>query len=242
MNELDKLKLKVSQYVLDNFVEDGISIGLGTGSTVNFFLKLLGERIKEGKIKDVVGLPSSLKTEKMCEKYGVPYEHSVAVIDRLRLAVDGADRVDEDLNMLKGLGGAFVREHFVSSVSPKVLYIMDKTKRTKFIYEKEGVLPVEVLPFEHEYVIKWLEEEVRDYIVSIKKRGYRSDNGNIIVDLVFKPMKSKEEWDEFISKIIAFPTILGTGYFRVFDKYTAIIAYENKIEIIDGAYILEEYD
>ena len=166
-------------------VRSGMRLGLGTGSTVAQFLRHLGTRIERGEISGVVGVPTSVRTEKAARELGIPL---VALEDArtLDLTVDGADEVDPRLDLVKGLGGALLREKMVAQASDRMLVIADDSKLVGRLGTVAPV-PVEVVPFGHVSHVAWLRDLGGEPGVRSGGNGhpYRTDNGNLIVDCRF---------------------------------------------------------
>lgn len=125
-----------------DYVEEGMTIGLGTGSTANFFVELLAEEIAEGLV--VRGVPTSEATRRLAESHGVPLV-DIEQVDRMHLTVDGADELDESAQLIKGGGGALLREKIVASSSDLMIAIADPSKQVETL--GKFPLPVEVTPF-----------------------------------------------------------------------------------------------
>jgi ribose 5-phosphate isomerase A len=169
-------------------VESGMVLGLGHGSTVQFALEALAERIKAGEIKDVIGVPSSQKTQSEATRLGIPLG-DLNDYEELDLAIDGADEVDPQLNLIKGGGGALLREKIVAQASRRVAIIVDESKLSDRLGTRFP-LPVEVLPF------AW--QRQRDFIAELGGNPVRredasgrpilSDQGNYLLDCKFGPM------------------------------------------------------
>src|SRR6201993_1039095 len=138
---MDALKRQAAARALEE-VRDGMKLGLGTGSTAKHFVELLGERVRSGL--DVVGVPTSEATRIDAERCGIPLT-SLDEIDRLDLTVDGADEIDPALNVIKGGGGALLREKIVAAASDRMIVIADETKWVDAL--GRFPLPVEVIPF-----------------------------------------------------------------------------------------------
>lgn len=155
----DRLKQKAAQEAMQ-FVESGMWLGLGTGSTTAHFIRLLGEALQAGKLQDITGVPTSVNTAKLARSVGIPLNTlsdrlGSAGLPRLDLAVDGADEVDPHLNLIKGLGRAELREKIVESYTERLLIIVDESKLVRRL--GEGPLPVEIASFEAELHVRWLE-------------------------------------------------------------------------------------
>jgi len=133
--------LKAAARALEQ-VRDGMKLGLGTGSTAKHFVELLGERVRAGL--DVIGVPTSEATRADAIRCGVPLT-TLDDIDRLDLTVDGADEIDPALNLIKGGGGALLREKIVAAASDRMIVIADESKWVDVL--GRFPLPIEVIPF-----------------------------------------------------------------------------------------------
>jgi ribose 5-phosphate isomerase A len=138
---MDGLKRQAAARALEH-VRDGMRLGLGTGSTAKHFVELLGERVRAGL--DVIGVPTSEATRTDAVRCGIPLT-TLDDIDRLDLTVDGADEIDPSLNLIKGGGGALLREKIVAAASDRMIVIADDTKSVDVL--GRFPLPVEVVPF-----------------------------------------------------------------------------------------------
>jgi len=138
---MEALKRQAAARALDD-VRDGMKLGLGTGSTAKHFVALLGERVRAGL--KVVGVPTSEATRADAERCGIALT-SLDEIDRLDLTVDGADEIDPQLNLIKGGGGALLREKIVAAASDRMIVIADESKWVAAL--GRFPLPIEVIPF-----------------------------------------------------------------------------------------------
>jgi ribose 5-phosphate isomerase A len=138
---LDGLKRQAAARALEH-VESGMKLGLGTGSTAKHFVELLGERVRGGL--KVIGVPTSEVTRADAERCGIRLT-TLDEIDRLDLTVDGADEIDPNLNVIKGGGGALLREKIVAAASDRMIVIADETKWVAHL--GRFPLPIEVIPF-----------------------------------------------------------------------------------------------
>ncbi|MEZ5977534.1 MAG: ribose-5-phosphate isomerase RpiA [Planctomycetota bacterium] len=162
------------------FVEDGTTLGLGTGSTVRPFLEALGERIAKEGLR-VRGVPTSEDTARRAEQLGIPLA-SLDEVTAIDLTVDGADEIDGAFDMIKGGGGALLREKVVARLTTREVIVADASK----VVTKLGTtfdLPIEVVPFALSYVQR--EVERVGLVPKLRVRDgapYRTDNGNLILD------------------------------------------------------------
>ena len=166
-------------------VESGMRLGLGTGSTAAHFLVHVADRIRRGDVTDVVGVATSVRTEKTARALGIPLG-TLSGLDRLDLAVDGADEVDPELNLIKGLGGALLREKMVVQAADRFLVIVDDSKLVNRLGER-APLPVEVVPFEFESQVAWLRGlgAVPELRTDADGEPCLTDNGNVLLDCGF---------------------------------------------------------
>jgi ribose 5-phosphate isomerase A len=135
------------------YVREGMVIGLGTGSTTAHFVDLLGCQWQLGTLRDIVGVPTSEASAERARSFGIPLT-TLAEHPHLDLAVDGADEVDPNLNLIKGLGRALLREKIVEIHAGNLIIIADETKLVPRL--GRGPLPLEVLPFGLEAHLRWL--------------------------------------------------------------------------------------
>lgn len=205
MNQTDLHKMHVGEKAV-TYIKDGMTVGLGSGSTVNWMLKKLGERVQEGLT--MKGIPTSTKTEKLAKAYGIPLT-SFAEIDRIDLAIDGADEVDENLNLIKGGGGSLLREKIVDARAKQLLIIVDESKQVTRL--GKFPLPIEVVPFGWEMVAK----EIANLggKPQLRKLGndiFVSDNGNYILDCAFNEI---DRPGQLHNQLKALTGVVETGLF-----------------------------
>lgn len=144
MNIQDELKKKAAIYAVD-FIESDMVIGLGTGSTAYFAIMRIGERIQNGDLQNIVGIPSSERTEKLAHGLNIPLT-DLDAHPEIDLTIDGADEVDPDLNLIKGGGGALLREKIIAQASRRNIIIVDESKLSPLLGTTWAV-PIEVVPF-----------------------------------------------------------------------------------------------
>jgi ribose 5-phosphate isomerase A len=165
-------------------VRDRMTVGLGTGSTASYVLEELARRIREEGWR-IHGVPTSEQTALLARRLGIPLTTLDATPD---VALDGADQVDPALNLIKGGGGAHVREKLVALAARRVVIVGDHTKAVPRL---RGPVPLEVLPFALPWVMRALPDRVPDGTPQVRLRDGRpvvSDNGNILMDLVCGPL------------------------------------------------------
>ena len=180
----DALKRAAASRALES-VRSGMVLGLGTGSTIAFFLELLGERVRAGELNGVVGVPTSRRTAEIARGLGIPVSRLRAG-PRLDLTVDGADEVDPEGGLIKGLGGALLREKIVAQASDRFIVIVDEGKVVERLGTR-GPLPVEVTRFGssgHQAFVEDLGAEVAPRRAEDGSR-YVTSNGNYILDARF---------------------------------------------------------
>jgi ribose 5-phosphate isomerase A len=210
----DELKKQVGYKAVDDYVESGMVVGLGTGSTAAFAVERVGELLKSGKLKDIVAVPTSVRTKEQAESLGIPLTTLGTKESRysdLDVAIDGADDVDPALNLVKGGGGALLREKMVEECAKKFIVIVDESKIGKGLGPGFPV-PVEITPFCWEHTLAAVAKlpSVAGCEAKIRMGSAATgstvdgdeiavtDNGNYIVDLFFKeplkdPAKAAEE-------------------------------------------------
>jgi ribose 5-phosphate isomerase A len=181
---LDELKRQAAARALD-YVQGGMKLGLGTGSTAKHFVELLGARVRDGL--DVVGVPTSETTRNDAIRCGIRLT-TLDEIDRLDLTVDGADEVDPSLDLIKGGGGALLREKIVAAASDRMIVIADDSKWVETL--GRFPLPIEVVPFGLGATRRAIEKSFADCGISgqlVMRKGqdghvFVTDGGHWIVD------------------------------------------------------------
>lgn len=175
----NELKAQVGQEAV-KYIEDGMIVGLGTGSTVRYMVDALGERVKNEGLH-IVGVTTSNRTTEQAESLGITIK-DIDDVDHIDLTIDGADEVDDDFNGIKGGGGALLWEKIVNNASTKNMWIVDQSKLVPRIGEF-GV-PVEVIPFGAQHVFNSFEK--KGYNPQWRMDGdhkYRTDENNFIIDI-----------------------------------------------------------
>lgn len=178
------LKQQAAVYAV-NMVEDGMVLGLGTGSTFAYALEELGARVASGRLRSIVGVPTSEATARRARELGIPLT-TLAEHPELDMVIDGADEVDPQLDLIKGLGGALLREKIVAIAAKRFVTIVDESKLVDRLGTR-GPLPVEVVPFAWEVHARWLSALGCRAELRRNSDGspYVTDNHNFIVHCTF---------------------------------------------------------
>ena len=222
-------KIRAAEKALE-FVETGMKIGLGSGSTANEFIKLLSLKIKEGF--DIEGVVTSQDTENLAKELNIPLT-SLQEVKSLDITIDGTDEVDSDLSLIKGGGGALLREKIVAYNSEKLIIIADDSKKV----DKLGnfKLPVEVSIYEDSAtnlkILRKLEEVGYYGSSSIRKSqnaNFITDSGNYIYDFSLGSIDEPYIVDQLLNSI---PGVIGHGLFIDLADIV-IIANEESVEIL----------
>jgi ribose 5-phosphate isomerase A len=170
------------------FVQSGMVVGLGTGSTAIFATRRIGQLLREGTLTEVVGIPTSSVTEQEARRLGIPLLDAAMPRD-VDVTIDGADEVDPALSVIKGAGGALLREKIVAQASRRVIIVVDESKLSDTLGTR-FVLPVEVLPFGWEAQARFLQSLGARVTPRQAADGapFATDQGNRILDCAFGPM------------------------------------------------------
>lgn len=199
MTDRDELKQAAGERAAD-WVEPGMVVGLGTGSTAIYAIRRIGALIQSGELRDVLGVPTSKASEAAALEVGIPLttlgEHPV-----VDLTIDGADEVDPELNLIKGAGGALLREKIVAQASLREVIVVDEAKLSPMLGSSHA-LPVEIVPF------AWRPEE--EYLADLGadvnvRRGadndvYVTDEGNWIMDCTFAPIQDLQRLSDRLAR------------------------------------------
>ncbi len=182
-------------------VTDGMKVGLGTGSTVHYTLLALGRRVKEEGL-DIVGVPTSVRTERTSLEVGIPLG-DLDELGRLDITIDGADEVDPHLNLIKGLGGALVREKIVAAHTRELVIIVDSSKMVEVLGTRSP-LPVEVFKMGHKRLHSALADLGCAPALRMDDDGspFVSDNGNYIYDCRFERIPRPHDLEMEINNVI----------------------------------------
>ena len=230
MDSLELKKIAAAKAV--EFVEDGMRLGIGTGSTANEFIRLLAERVKAGL--HITGVATSKRSEKLCHELGIP----VATLDEtphLDLDIDGADEIDPHLALIKGGGGALLREKIVAFASSQMLVIADSSKLVKTL--GAFPLPIEINPFgleaTREAIIKVADR--LELVPNIKLRArddktFVTDGGHFILDASFGRISDPERLSKALFSI---PGVVEHGLFLNLAKKSVVAMANGEIKVLE---------
>ena len=192
-------------------VQSGSIVGLGTGSTTAYMIQFLGDRLKSGELKDIIGIPTSFQAEVLAKQYSIPLT-TLDAVDRIDIAIDGADEVDPQKNLIKGGGAAHTREKIVDYLAEQFIVVVDSSK----IVDRLGSsfpVPVEVIPMALAPVMRALKKlggnpELR---MGIRKAGpVITDQGNMVIDVKFDTIDDPAGLEKTLNNI---PGVLENGIF-----------------------------
>ncbi|MGH7884142.1 MAG: ribose 5-phosphate isomerase A [Thermodesulfobacteriota bacterium] len=184
INISNRLKNIASTYAVD-FVKSGMIIGLGSGSTAELAIREIAKRVKNGKLSSIICIPSSTKTHSFAENLGLNIIN-FREIGEIDITIDGADEVDPELNLIKGGGGALLKEKVLAQNSKRNIIVIHESKLSKRLGEKWSV-PIEVLPFALETETKFLKNLGAEISLRIDENDtpFITDQNNFILDADF---------------------------------------------------------
>lgn len=209
MNWREEAKRKAALRAVEH-IKDGYVIGLGSGSTAEYAIKELGRRVSEEEL-DVLGVPTSYQAMKLAVECRIPLTN-LDEYPQLDIAIDGADQINYDLDLIKGHGGAMTREKIVDSSAKQFIVVADETKLVQKLGAKRPI-PVEVLPFAASSVMRKI-REIGGKLTTRQGSGkigpVITDNGNFIIDLNFGVIDDPLKLELSLKMI---PGIIETGLF-----------------------------
>ncbi len=210
------------------FVKDGDVVGLGTGRAASAFVRVLGARVQAGfRIR---GISTSHGTTALAQELGIPLT-TVDAVENVDIAVDGADEVDPDRNLIKGYGGALVREKIVAAAARKFIVLVGAEKLVSVLGAR-GRLPVEVVPFGMATCCRHLRALSCDPIPRRTDFGaFRSDNGNAIIDCRISPITALAQFEQ---DLLSIPGVVDTGLFVGMDP-TVLVQDGETVKILQSS-------
>ncbi len=207
------------------YVRDGMVVGLGTGSTAYFAIKRLGMMVSQGL--DIIGIPTSVQTEEIAKESGIPLSN-LEEHPEIDVTIDGADEVDPNLDLIKGMGGALLREKIVASASRIEVIVVDTSKIVDILGTKSP-LPVEVNKFGWKICFERLKAFGCD--VRLRKRDddiFITDNGNYIIDCSFESISDPKGLESQINNL---PGVMENGLFLGLADFV-IIGTEDGVKLL----------
>jgi len=225
---IERYKKEAGEKAVED-IESGMTLGLGTGSTVYYSILKIGKLLKSGSLKNIICIPSSKRTENLAQKLQIPVR-TFEDIQEIDLTIDGADEVDKYMNLIKGGGAAHLREKIVVQASKSFTVVVDESKISDRLGEKWGV-PVEVVKFAYPIITKFIceingEPELRKYD---NGKPVLTDEGNYIIDANFGVIRNPFELAEKLENKAG---IVEHGLFlRMATK--VVIAGQNGIKLME---------
>lgn len=213
-------------------IQSGMIVGLGTGSTTAYAIESLGDRLKSGDLKDIKGIPTSFQASVLAKQYGIPLT-TLDEADRIDIAIDGADEVDPQHNLIKGGGAAHTQEKIVDCLAEQFIVVVDSSKLVDRLGSTFRV-PVEVIPMAMTPVMRAIEKlggkpELR---MGVKKAGpVVTDQGNLVIDVKFDTIDNPGELEKTLNNI---PGVLENGLF-VGVTHLVLVG-----EVVDGKPVVRE--
>ncbi|MGH7147738.1 MAG: ribose-5-phosphate isomerase RpiA [Nitrospiraceae bacterium] len=207
MENLEALKELTAKAAVE-YVKDGHVVGLGTGSTARYVVLALGERVKAGLT--IKGVPTSRETAELARQQGIPLidQDNAWVID---VAIDGADQVDPGFNLIKGGGGALLKEKIVAASAKQFIVLVDHTKRVP-VLGGSFPLPIEVIPFGWGSTAREIKALTKSRVVLRERNGtpFKTEAGNMIVDVHIDRIDQPRDLEIALNQI---PGVVETGLF-----------------------------
>lgn len=190
-DSLAHFKQQAAEFAVQ-FIQPGMRVGLGTGSTAIYATRKVAALLQAGQLRDIIGFATSKATRDEAKRLGIIMVSDDLLSD-LDLTIDGADEVDPDLNLIKGGGGALMREKIVAQVTRREIIVVDETKLSPRL-GTHRVLPVEVIPFGWRSQARFLESLGAKVAIRLKPDGslFVTDQGNMILDCAFGPIANAQ--------------------------------------------------
>ncbi len=209
MDKEETIKKSIGYRAAD-FIQDGMIVGLGTGSTAKYFIEKLAQRIHQEDLH-IQAVASSKRSLEQALSLKIPMIdiNSICHVD---ITIDGADEIDKEKRMIKGGGGALVREKIVASMSREMIVIVDESKISPLLGRKK--LPVEVIPFGHTATLHKIKKLGHSATIRMNPESntvYITDNGNYIIDIFFSHLLLNPEQEE--KNLLQIPGVVDTGFF-----------------------------
>lgn len=209
------------------YIKDGMLIGLGTGSTAYYAIKKVGEMVRNGL--NIKAVPTSKETAELAAEEGIELI-DLADAKSLDLTIDGADEVDPEFNLIKGGGGALLREKIVASATDKLIIVVDESKLVDHL-GSSFKLPIEVTPFSWKYTQQMIEKFSCDSEIR-KEAGeiYITDNGNYILDCDFAKIEDPIKVTTELNKL---PGVVENGIFAEMAEIVIVGYNDGHVEVLE---------
>jgi ribose 5-phosphate isomerase A len=226
-------KQRAAEAALQQFIRSDSTVGLGTGSTAEQFVIALAAALRTGRLSNIRGVPTSLATERQARELGIPLVN-LSDVAPLDLTVDGADELAPNLDLIKGLGGALLREKIVAQNSRTLVIIADTSKRVQRLGERSP-LPVEVVQFAHEAQARFLSTLGCSPELRTRQDGtsFVTDNSNFIYDCRFPAATGIPDPNALAAALANRAGVVESGLFLGMAS-AAVIATEDGVEIMQG--------
>ena len=234
LNPSDRAKIAAARRALDE-VCDGMRVGLGTGSTATWFVRLLGEKVRRERLR-LLAVPTSVATAELARDEGIPLAELNEIDGKLDLTVDGADEFDAGLNLLKGGGGALLREKVVAAASKRMLVIAEEAKEVGRL--GRFPLPVEIARFSWRATAARVEEALSDLRYENRTKMLRfadagpfeTDGGNYILDLALGEINHPGDLSKALSVV---PGVFEHGLFCGLCDCVAVGSEDGSVRLVD---------
>ncbi|KAG5865792.1 hypothetical protein JTB14_028457 [Gonioctena quinquepunctata] len=211
---INKAKRAAADTAVNDHVNSGDLVGIGSGSTVVFAVERLGERVRKEKLQ-ILCVPTSFQARQLAIQHKLPLT-DLEIHPCLDVCIDGADEVDSNMDLIKGGGGCLLQEKIVASCSKKLVIIADSTKDSEKLGDqyKKGI-PIEVSPMAYVPIKNRIEQSFGGNVelrMAVKKAGpVITDSGNFILD--WRDFDQNNDWNEINTKLLTIPGIVDTGLF-----------------------------
>ena len=222
-NPVEQMKQKAALRALE-FVESGMKLGLGTGSTARFFVDGLGAKLTDG-LSDIVCVPTSEATREQAESLNIRLA-PLDELQRLDITVDGADELDDALRLIKGGGGALLREKIVAAASKKFVCIADESKLVGRL--GKFPLPVEVIPMARSLVAREIIKKIGGE--PVLREGFTTDNGNIILDIHNLDIMDPVETEQVLNNITG---VVTNGLFAMRPADVLLLGTPDGVKVVE---------
>lgn len=208
-----------------NYIQNNTIVGLGTGSTVYYFVEALGKRVQEGL--SIVGVTTSLATAKQAQALGIPLK-SLDEVESIDIVVDGADEIDPSLNGIKGGGGALLFEKLVAMQAKDILWIVDETKMVDCL--GKFPLPVEVVQYGHTHLMRYFTQKGYNPVLRYRDGApFVSDDGNYIIDLYLERIEDAEVLQHELNALVG---VVEHGLFLNLAS-RVLVGKSDRVEVIE---------